>query len=289
MRTWLSIVALGVGVALLAAALLHDEAASLPRVDEVRAAAGLDVGGGRFGDPVVAGVEVLVPAEAVDPESIRVDASFAPFALAGPPALERRDGGPTTLLRWRYRLECLERACLPREAGLGVVLPPATVRFVSRSGRAGAVTVGWPQVRSATWLGGADAGLLGWRADLAPLPAFDYRIPPRPFAVLLALVAVALAAAGAALLWPAVRRAVPHAAAPADRRSVLDRALAAVRAAAGGDDAAERRRALDLLARELRRGARRDEAGDARRLAWSRSAPMQTEMDELADRVEGVS
>jgi hypothetical protein len=64
---------------------------------------------------------------------------------------------------------------------------------------------------------------------------------------------------------------------------VLDRALAAVRSAAGGEDAAERRRALDLLARELRRG---EAARDARRLAWSRAAPVRTEMEELADRVE---
>lgn len=288
MRTGLSVAALAAGVLLLAAALLHDEPASLPRVGDVRVAAELDEGGGRFGDPVGASVDVLVPTDSVDPASVRVDASFAPFALAAQPAVERSDGGSTTLLRWRYRLECLERACLPREAGLGLVLPPATVRFVSRSGRSGAVTVGWPQIRTASWLGGDDAGLLGWRANLEPLPAFDYRIPPRLLAALLGLAAVALAAAGAALLWPALRRAIPHDPAPADRRSVLDRALAAVRAAAGGNDAAERRRALDLLARELRHGARRDEARVARRLAWSRGAPVQTEMEELADRVEGA-
>jgi hypothetical protein len=286
-RTWLSLAALALGAVLLAAAALHDERPDLPAVDDVRAVAALD-GGGRFGDSVTAGVEVLVPTKGVDPESVRVDAGFAPFALAAQPVVERGDDGATALLRWRFRLECLEHACLPREAGLGLVLPPATVRFVRRTGRAGSVTVGWPQVRTASWLGGDDAGLLGWRAALSPLPAFDYRVPPRPLAVLLGVVAIALAAAGAALLWPALRGAVPHAHAPADRRSVLDRALAAVRSAAGGEDPAERRRALDLLARELRRGARRDEARDARRLAWSRGAPVRTEMEELADRVEGV-
>jgi hypothetical protein len=286
-RTWVSVAALAAGAALLAAAALHDEHTVLPAVDDVRAVATLD-GGGRFGDTVTAGVDVLVPTETVDPETVRVAAGFAPFTPAARPALERSDDGTTALLRWRFRLECLEHACLPDEAGLGLVLGPATVRFDRRTGRAGSVTVGWPQVRAASWLGGDDAGLLGWRAALNPLPAFDYRVPPRPLAVLLGVLAVALAAAGAALLWPALRRAVPHAPAPVDRRSVLDRALAAVRSAAGGEDPAERRRALDLLARELRRGSRRDEARDARRLAWSRGSPVRTEMEQLADRVEGA-
>jgi hypothetical protein len=286
-RIWLSLAALGLGAILLAAAALHDERPALPAIDDVRAVAALD-GAGRFGDPVTAEVEVLVPTKTVDPESVRVDAGFAPFAIAARPVLERGDDGGTALRRWRFRLECLEHACLPREAGLGLVLPPATVRFVRRTGGAGSVTVGWPQVRPASWLGGDDAGLLGWRAALEPLPAFDYRVPPRLLAVLLGALALGLAGAGAVVVSPAVRRAVPRSQAPVDRRSVLDRALAAVRSAAGGEDPAERRRALDLLARELRRGARRDEARNARRLAWSRGAPVRTEMEELADRVEGV-
>ena len=286
MRTWISLAALAAGVALLLAALLHDGAPSLPPVDRVEATGTLAVEGRRFGDPVEGRLDVLVPRERVEPDSVVLDASFAPFALVRPPVVERRTVGPTTLVRYRFLLECLEEACLPRNVGGGLALAPATVRFAARSGRPGAVAVGWPAVGAASWLGGDDAGLLGWRADLDPLPAIGYRLPPRLLALLLAALGLAAAAGAAALLLQPLRAALPERHAPADRRSVLDRALAAVRSAAVGEDTSERRRALDLLARELRQGARRPEAGEARRLAWSQRAPGRGDMEALADRVE---
>jgi hypothetical protein len=285
-RTRLSLAALAAGAALLLAAALHDGGPSLARVEAVEAAGTLAVEGRRFGDPVVGRLDVLVPNRQVDPESVSLDASFAPFALAAPPVDSRVANGGTTLVRYRFVLECLEEACLPRNVGDGLVLAPATVRFTERSGRPGSVTAGWPQVGAASWLGGDQGGLLGWRADLDPLPAFDYRLPPRLLALLLAVLAAATAATSFLLLRPWARGALPRPRAAGDGRSVLERALAAVRSAAGGDDPSERRRALDLLARELRQDARRQEARDARRLAWSRRAPRRTDMEELADRVE---
>jgi hypothetical protein len=285
-RRALPLAALAAGAALLAAALLHDGGVDLPRVERVEAAGVLEGEGRRFGDPVEGRVDVLVPRAAVDPGSVALEADFAPYALAAPLRAERRTDGPTALVRFRFRLECLEDACLPRHAGAGFSLAPGVVRWAGPGGR-GSALVGWPPVEAGSWLD-EEAGLLGWHTGLEPLPAIGYRLPPRLLAALLALLAVALGAGAAALLLPWARRTLPAAAAPVDRRSVLDRALAAVRTSAGGDDPAERRRALDLLARELRHGARTQEARDARRLAWSRRAPRRGDMEELADRVEGA-
>ena len=220
--TRLSLLALVVGVALLLAALLHENAPSLPSVARVEASATLAVEGRRFGDPVEGRLDVLVPRDRVDPDSVALDAVFAPFVPVRPPAVERWTDGGTTLVRYRFLLECLEEACLPRNVGAGLALAPVTVRFAERSGRPGAVTAGWPAVGAASWLGGDDAGLLGWRADLDPLPALGYRLPPRLLALLLAALALAAAAGAGALLLPPLRRLLPAPPEPIDGRTVLE-------------------------------------------------------------------
>jgi hypothetical protein len=158
------------------------------------------------------------------------------------------------------------------------------VSFQTANRDAGQVVVSWPPLAVGSQLEPLELSRLAWRDGASPRPAFDYRIPPRLLALLLAALSVAAAVASARILVPRVAAALPehreH-----DGRSVLERAIAAVRTAARGEDTAERRRSLDLLARELR-ADERGEAPAARRLAWSRSTPARGEMERLVDDVE---
>jgi hypothetical protein len=290
-RRLLSWAALAAGVALLvAAALARDDGVRLPRVDAVEARGDLVAEGHRFGDALPGRLDVLVPNDRVDPGTVALDADFAPYELVRQPRIARLEDGGTTLVRFDFELRCLVHDCLRRSAGEGgVLLPPATIRYVGPGGEPAGVGAGWETVPAGTWLDDDTAELLTWHTALEPLPALEYRLPPQLLAVVLLALSLAAAAGGAALLVPRIRAALPEPRPAGDDRSVLERALAAVRSAAGGEDAAERRRALDLLARELRAGARRGEARAARRLAWSRRPPRPSEMEALADRVEGAA
>ena len=290
MRLWLSLAAVALGTALLAGALLLREDGA-PAAARVQVAGSLPAGEVPFGDTVPGVVEAVVPRELVDPATVRLEASFAPWSVQGRIHRRRFDSGGTTLVRWTFDLWCVRRGCLPGGRGDGdFSLAPAQVRWIERNGTPRAELVAWPAVSTATRLGPADTGFLGWRAQLNPPPELTYDVPPLLAAGFLVLVALGLLAAGAILFAPAAAALASALRRPADAsggRSVLERALAAVRAAAAGDDSAERRRALDLLARELRAGRRRG-AGEARELAWSETLPARGEMEQLADRVEGT-
>lgn len=286
----LGAVGLAAGLALLTAALLLPDRRTLPQVDGLSAASGLSNASPRFGDEVRAVVEVLLDRHAVDPRSVHVDASFSPFHL-GATLRDRVDAGERTRLRYEYVLDCLRSACLPGPAangGAGFLLPPATVRYTLVDGRPRETVVGWPELRIRSQLRRIDFAMLPWRTQIRPLPPLGYRLAPRLLAVAAALAALLALAGGGFLLLARLRPEAARAvSARRGRRSVLERALAAVRNAAAGEDSEERRRALDLLARELRDAERR-RSYDARRLAWSRARPERSEMERLADAVEGV-
>lgn len=287
MRRSLSLVALLVGVGLLVAALIgRGEGVSLPHVDSVAARGLLDAGGKRFGELVHGRIDILVPRDSVDPATLRWSPDFSPYRLSGPVRQRRWDDGPVSLVRYEFRLECLEAACLPRAARAGLVLPPARIDYVSAAGTRAGVEVGWPAITTGSWHSSRAAAVFPWHTGLGSLAAPETRVPARLLAVLLALAALGCAACAAALLVPRLLRVLPRRATPGDRRSMLERALAAVRSAAGAEDVAERRRALDLLARELRIGGGGPEARAARRLAWSRRAPRGRDMEQLAESVE---
>jgi hypothetical protein len=274
---------LAAGLAILLTRVGDDEPVELPRVTTLQASAELAARGHRFGDSVRARVEVLVPRRSIDPGGVRLEPFFAPFELVGGIRVERRDDDETALLRYTAALRCLARACLPI-ADTPLRLADGAIRFRRSDGGAGVVRFAWPPVPSRSRLGRLDENLLAWRDGTRPLPARDYRVPPRVLAVLSAALALACGLAAAGLLAGPVARLVPERR-PVDRRTLLERALAAVRRAAASGDTAERRRALDLLARELRAEARR-EARVARRLAWSRRTPGGPEMEQLVDTVE---
>jgi hypothetical protein len=277
-------VALALGLALLVGALLRAHDPQLPRVARVEARASLPTRGLRFGDTVPVRLDVLVPRERVKPSSVRLNASFTPYKAVGRIRAEGVDDDATTLLRYRFDLECLRPECLPERDGSPFLLPPALVSFRTTNNAPGQVVVSWPPLAVDSQLDPLELSQLAWRDGASPRPAFDYRLPPRLLALLLAALSVAAAVASARILVPRVAASLPEHR-ELDRRSVLERAIAAVRTAARGDDTAERRRSLDLLARELRAG-KRDEAPVARHLAWSRGTPVRGEMERLVDDVE---
>ena len=276
--------ALLAGLALLAGALVRAGDPRLPDVKGVEVRAALPERGVRFGDSVPARLDVLVPRRLVDPATVRLDASFSPYGPVGRARVERIDDDATTLLRYRFLLECLRPECLPERDGSPFVLPTGLVSFLGPQGPPGRVVVSWPPLAVDSQLDPLELSQLSWRDGAKPPPVFGYRIDPHTLAVLLALAAFASAYGAATLLVPRMAAAFPERGAE-DGRSLLERAIAAVRSAARSDDTAERRRSLDLLARELGAG-RRGEAPAARRLAWSRGAPGRSEMERLLDDVE---
>jgi hypothetical protein len=280
-RTVLSLLSLAAGVALLAVAVSERERVTLPAVAQVAASGRLD-GGERFGDPVRGQLDVLVPLAAADPAAVRWSPSFAPFRLAGPVRVRRWDDGRTTLVRYEFSLECLAAACLPSRSGESILLPPAVVRVPGKP----PARVAWPALAGASRQPAWTRRELAWRSGLGTLPPIGTHLAPRLLAAGLLAAALLAAAASVALLAPGLLAVLPRRAGGRDTSTVLDRALAAVRSAAGVDDVAERRRALDLLARELWASARPAEGRTARRLAWSRANPGAGEMEQLVDQVE---
>jgi hypothetical protein len=275
---------LALGLALLVGALLRARDPQLPSVSRVEAHASLPTRGVRFGDTVPVRVDILVARAVVDPATVRLNASFTPYRAVGRVVPEEIVDDATTLLRYRFVLECLRPECLPERDGSPFLLPPALVTFRTLARETRKVVISWPPLAVDSQLGPLELSQLAWRDGASPPPRFDYRLPPRLFALLLALAAVAAAIASARILVPRVAGALPDHR-EVDRRSVLERAIAAVRTAARGQDTAERRRSLDLLARELRAGER-GEAPAARRLAWSRTMPERREMERLVEDVE---
>ena len=291
MRVGASIAAALAGLGLLVFALTASrDRTTLPSVQSVRVTAWLQAGRQPFGDAVPGVVQVLVPNHFVDPSSVALTTAFDPYSVRGETSRTRVDDGATTLVRYRFEIWCVSQACLPHEDGSDFPLAPATVAYRLRDGRSKTESVTWPEVGTSSRLSPEDVSTLRWHPGLHPLPAASYRLPPPVLGSLLGLLGVVAGLGGALLLRPSVRAAtaVVPTRDPLRRRSLLERALLAVRQAAAGDDLAERRRALDLLARELRRARRRDAARAARRLAWSEGRPDEHVMRGLADEVEGL-
>jgi hypothetical protein len=239
-----------------------------------------------FGDLVTARAEVLVNRERLDPDTVRLEADFAPFSLVGRPQESRSDSGQTTSIDVRYTLQCLVEACLPKPGG--IALPRLQVHTRPSSDNLVTHNQTWPRVDVVSRV---EAAALAtdpppWRQQLA-LPAVSYRLAPGRLAAALTLGAVLLAI-GAFVL--ATREVVRRRRLLVDRarfRSALARALDLARASAarGPDD---RRKALALLARVLAfdpNGGRRF-APAAARLAWGRAEPSTAGLETLVDEVE---
>jgi hypothetical protein len=239
-----------------------------------------------FGDLVKARAEVLVNRERLDPDTVRLEADFAPFSLVGRPQESRSDSGRTTTIDVRYTLQCLVEACLPKPGG--IALPDLQLHTRPNGDNLVTYEQRWPRVDVVSRV---EAAALAtdpppWRQQVA-LPAVSYRLAPGRLAAALTLAAVLLAVGAFTLVAREVVRRRRLLVDRARFRSALARALELARASAarGPDD---RRKALALLARVLAfdpNGGRRF-APAAARLAWGRAEPSAAGLETLVDEVE---
>ena len=241
-----------------------------------------------FGDLVTASTEVLVDANRVDPNSVRVATDFYPYGQAQASLRSSSRSGPLVALGYRFTISCLSGDCAPGPGIRRVVLPLLVVRARLRDGRETVVRERWPQVVVAPRVDQAALRTfpLGWRTQLA-VPTVSYRVSPGRLLAILSACAAALVLAALALVaveyarWTRLRET---------RASALSRvglALALAREAMrrNPDD---RRKALALLGRVLD-GKDPDAdrlASAAEKLAWSRDRPDPDRMAALADEVE---
>lgn len=230
-----------------------------------------------FGDRLSARVTVRVQPGFVDPRTVAIDASFAPYTTLARPRLQRTNDGVVL----DARLACLARACAPRGPQRARELAPVLVRFRER-GRQFALLGRWPTV------------LVASRLTLQDLARPTLRIRAQPPASPGIDRAAGWALAGvAALLFlaaglPAARRLFRSAETLGGSRSrlgELERALADVRRLANEGDEA-RRSALDRLAAALARSGLQGAVSQARSLAWSKRPPSREPMRRLLQDIE---
>ncbi len=243
-----------------------------------------------FGDRLVAQMELLVDSTRVDPASVVPAVFFRPFRRIGPIDTERRDLGSTTVLRFDYHIQCVDRACVPRAAERAIELPLGLVRYSPREGDVVTLPVEWPSVEVSSSLSSGVRGDVALRPATLAADAQTDTLPPLHFRGGSGLLGWLLVGAAAAIVlalggwvawraWPrrtAVRSVEPEQPPLEAALERVDHALAV-----GGED--ERRAALDVLARRLDEAGQGGLAGDARRLAWSEPGPQPDLAAALAD------
>jgi hypothetical protein len=242
-----------------------------------------------FGEPVVATVEVVADASFIRPDTIRVEADFAPYEPAGEATVDREVIDGVARIVFSYPLRCLKEGCDAAAARGVAQLEPGLVRyrFVEGSGP-GRHILDWPPFEVASRVSAADVEALRWRASDTALPATTTRVGPVGLALVLLAVAALLAGVAVSLarqLWRTEPQGVVEEA-RADR-SPLERALdLALADSRNGAASPDRRRTLERLARELAAVGQRGLADDARALAW---APRLASSDDVAGFARRVS
>jgi hypothetical protein len=233
-----------------------------------------------FGDRIEADLSLAVDRRLTDPHSVTVQASFAPYESIAKAMRGTESVGHTTVLGFRFPLQCLAAACAPRAPSHSVDLRPARVRYVQQ-GKHRSFLVPWSQVTTASRLSRQDLQKPAFRASTSRLPAVAYRVHPRVLAWTAAVAASVLAFLAAALLaglWPGRRPATPHG-------TALDPLEAALRRTEAAADEIERRTALASLAEELIGTDLAPLDADARRLAWSQRPPAEDDARAFAREV----
>ena len=262
--------AVGAGVFLLAGG---GTAESIEPTAPVAVRAAFDSTAISFGDPATARIVVALDRDAVNPDTLRVDDSLAPFTALSAPRTSRQVAGRLETVTIAQRIACLTEACLART----IKLPRARVTVQARDGSTSTASAAWRPLHLRSRVSANDLERSSPRlaADTTP-PPVDEQISATPFEIIAGLAA---AAAVALLALQAVAR-TRRRRAPADGDE-LARALRLVREAEERP-ATDRRRAVGLLARLLH-GDRRRRAND---LAWSRPAPEPPAVDALVTDVE---
>jgi hypothetical protein len=263
-------------------------AGAAPSPAGARAAPGLAVrtsitpASAAVGQQVAATVEVAMDPSAVDPASVRIQASVAPLDLERQ-ARTVSQGSGLAVVTERLGAACLSEACLPVRGPLPVKLPPVQVSAQARDGTAVTASAGWPALQLVPRVTMAEASPRSpaWQVQ-RDLPAVTTRVSPRTLERIFTVLGILLAVAAGVLVAVGARRAPRP---QVMREPTLADALASVRRAARGTKVEERRVALDLLARTLA-GHGDGHAARARDLAWSEPRPSAEGMESLALEVE---
>jgi hypothetical protein len=237
-----------------------------------------------FADELTARVVVELDRRAVDPESVRVRATFRPYGAIEPPAVTETRAGDVVRQEYRYRVYCLRADCRPRGSDRRrFVLRPVQVLFETTDGRTRGTSLRLPPVEVSTRLTAAD--VLRPELDVGddPLPVVAYRVEPDRLARALGLAAALLGIVGVSLLAVEGRRALRLA---RERRrrppTPVEQALGLLRRAERDGDERDRRLALDALASAVD-GNDTGLASTIRDAAWAPGDPSARDLGGLAD------
>jgi hypothetical protein len=247
-----------------------------------------------FGQVVNANVRIVVDPRRIDPKSVRVDPDFHPFAIRSESDTRSRIGR-AAVLSYRYELQCVVAACVPRggagrsrAAADAVSFRPVRIAVQTREGKVIRSAHAWPVLGVQSRLTAQDIALGEPRVETPFVaPAVTWRVDPLAIGVTASALAVLLIL-GAGVLVASV--------ALTDRRPMrvlriprhltpVERALALAEHAVRRGETDEGRKALERLAVELRRRGSPQEADDAERLAWSEGRPTPESVAVLADEV----
>jgi hypothetical protein len=224
-----------------------------------------------FGDAVTAEIEVDYDPRTVEPSSIRIQPSFAPYIAGAAPTVQHLHAGA---VRFRYSLLCVTDGCLPAKDARMLQLHAFTVSALAGA-RSLTATARWPVLRISSRLAAADLnGRIRFRHPTTP-PSPGYRVAPGALAAGLIAGAALCALLAAALVGLQLARR----AARVRMLTPLELAIAYVRESAARTDP-DRRRALALLAEAVDG----ELATAADETAWSKPPPTPAGATELADR-----
>jgi hypothetical protein len=233
-----------------------------------------------FADRITADLRVLVDRRRVDPSSIRVAASFSPYRQVRAPERSETATEHSTLVRYRYVLDCLDSNCLPRHP---FVFPRARVSYGEKE--RSEVSASWPLFLVAPRVRPDDVTPPRMRDGLRPLPSVSYRVQPVALELAFGGAAVLLMLAAGGLVARSRPRPAPVGPQENGAVSPLVAALMLARQAAAAGDPVMQRKALERLASELRLAKLLSLARSARRLAWSERKPQAQATEALADDV----
>ena len=241
-----------------------------------------------FADELTGRVVVRVDRRVVDPNSIRVDATFRPYGVIEPPRVTTTTAGDLVTREYRYRVFCLRADCRPKGTERRrVVLAPVRVVLRGTDGSIRGTSLPLPPVEVATRLDapGPAPACARRRRRAAP----GGHLPRRAGSV-----------GTSSLAWPpACSRCSESSCSRArcagpcssrgsggdGRRRGSERALGLVRRAERDGDERDRRLALDALASALdpRDGSL---ASATRNAAWAPGGPAAGDLRRLAEAAE---
>jgi hypothetical protein len=254
-----------------------------------------------FGDSVTAKIAVVADTKWVDPERLRVNASFTPYEPTRSPSVLRYSVGRFAQVTYTWTLRCIASPCVPRVPPSDKFhvfrFHPARVQYIALTGMPQyGLNVSWPPVEVLSQVSPGVAAFLrksnnlNWRIHITPVASPTYRMSPDLlFWLALALGGtLAIVAAMFARRWYFVVRPRSVETYTIDPGTTLERALAVLRYAHERGDETLQRKAFERIAGELGIEEADELTRMARELAWSPRTPEDEEVEEFAAQARGT-